>query len=159
MANIKPWWRGANLTSVTDVLESTKEVRLTQLWLLLCPPPVVPLPVTVFSFELDGFFLSLVDVWGGPPATSSQMAAVRSKEQVAITWNNVWYYALMHDGHLVLVSWILPNISLIHFTYLTKFRVCPIDLPNGSKMRFPWCSAYPGVVYFISIPYLKIKMS
>ena len=85
VASIRPRWRGANFTSVTDVLESTNEVRLTQLWLLLCPPTVLPPPVAVLSFDPEGFFLSVDAVWGGPPATSSQIAAVRSKEHVAIT--------------------------------------------------------------------------
>ena len=62
VANIKPKCRGANLTSVTDVLESTKEVLLTQLWLLLCPPTALPPELSVFSLALKAFFVSDEDI-------------------------------------------------------------------------------------------------
>ena len=91
VANIKPKWRGANLTSVTDVLESTREVLLTQLWLLLWPPTAVPPELSVFSLALKAFCLSDDDIWGEPPATSSHIAAVRSKEHVAITYKTEYY--------------------------------------------------------------------
>ena len=47
------------MTSVTEVLESTSEVRFTQLWVLLCPAAELPLPTNVLSFTLDVFFLSV----------------------------------------------------------------------------------------------------
>lgn len=64
VANTRPRYLGANSTSVTLVLESTKVVRRTQ-------RRAGDMVAATFS-----------------PSTSSQMDAVRSKEQVASTWPN-----------------------------------------------------------------------
>lgn len=113
----KPRYLGANSTSVTLVRESTSVVRLTQR--------------RVGAFVVDTF----------SPMTSSQTDAVRSKEQVAITWPNSGFaHETRHMepecAFQLLVTDHLPCSSSSHIWNVWQIYFYCI-LAGGSKFYLP----------------------
>jgi len=94
IAKSKPICFGANLISVTLVLESTRLVRFTQwLWLLFCElfpdSPTTNQSWMIHSHYQLGLIMNI--------PISSQIAAVRSNEQVARIWpNSGWAQLTFH---------------------------------------------------------------